>query len=262
MPNPQPVSANELANCSTRPAAIAKLNSYLRDMQQTRLHDSQQVQAMDRQLARIEIAKQQIAYLIGVHEELMKVPIYGHLFVWDWFDLNTDVRDSLAELESAVQSDRKTYLDRSNNLVQRTIILQGNIDLLQQCLGGTWEGDGNPVSLVRHEEPRLRVPEDSDCLITTIRNGVHMRIAAGSDRVVTEASVWLHFDQTDQPPGCSNLGVPQPISANLAFGGRILPHDSEATITGNTVHAIMYYPHPPSKPPEESARVQREYLGG
>jgi hypothetical protein len=139
----QPVSAAELADCKTRAGAVAKLTSYLNDLRSSRQATQESLRSLDHQLTRIAQGRRALEYLINVHEQLIKVPIYGDLFVLNWVDLNTSVSDSFGELESAFRAQRQKYFTNDRALGLRIGNLQSNISLFTPCVSsGTFVGTG------------------------------------------------------------------------------------------------------------------------
>jgi hypothetical protein len=94
----------------------------------------QSVQQIDQQIKRTAEAGKHLDYLIGVHEKLMKVPIYGSMFDMDWLDLNTSVSGSLNELDSAYKKQKERYSTNLSRLGTEIANLQSNINLISPCL--------------------------------------------------------------------------------------------------------------------------------
>jgi hypothetical protein len=70
-------------------------------------------------------------FKIEVHEELVSVPIYGSIFQWDWFELNTDVSASLGDLTSALKAQKKKIDEEVGKLSLYIPNLQGNLSQLE-----------------------------------------------------------------------------------------------------------------------------------
>ena len=91
-------SLDELTNCATRDASLAKARGFLKELQEAQLRGQQAVANLDQSLSEADDARKTLKYLIEVYDKLITVPIYNSIFTWDWFELNTNVSSSLGEL--------------------------------------------------------------------------------------------------------------------------------------------------------------------
>ena len=139
-------SFDELKNCDTRQASLTKAKGYLKELKDALERGKTSQADLDLAQKDVDSAKQALKYLIDVHEKLMNVPIYGEIFQWDWFELNTSVSKSLGELQSALSS-RRQRLQNSINLINQYIPnLESNLSLLEKLscsLAAHWKGSAN-----------------------------------------------------------------------------------------------------------------------
>lgn len=142
----------QLRNCDTREESLTKARGYLKELQDARARGQQAVKDLDESLSEADVARAALKYLIEVHEKLIDVPIYGSIFQWDWFELNTDVSASLGDLTSALKAQKKKINDELEKLSSYIPNLQGNLSLLEglSCsLAAHWKGtaSGNGMNL-------------------------------------------------------------------------------------------------------------------
>jgi hypothetical protein len=145
-------SLDEFRNCDTREGSLTKARGYLKELQDARQRGQQGVAALDESLSDADAARDALKYLIDVHEKLITVPIYGSIFQWDWFELNTDVSASLGDLTSALKEQKKKINDELGKLSSYIPNLQGNLSQLEglSCsLAAHWKGaaSGNGMNL-------------------------------------------------------------------------------------------------------------------
>jgi hypothetical protein len=146
------VSLEQLTNCDTREEGLTKIKGYLKELQEARTRGEKAVADLDDSLSDAERSRVALKYLIDVHEKLINVPIYGSIFQWDWFELNTDVSASLGDLTSALKAQKKKINEEIGKLSLYIPNLQGNLSQLEglSCsLVGHWKGtaSGNGMNL-------------------------------------------------------------------------------------------------------------------
>jgi hypothetical protein len=110
------VSVAELTNCSTRQASTATLNGDLVDLKNTEQKGQNELSQLDKQLANIGTATNNLRYLIEVHHKLIDLPVVGGHFALDWIDLDTRVRASLGELETVLGKQHQQLVNNLNLL--------------------------------------------------------------------------------------------------------------------------------------------------
>ena len=192
----EPVTASELANCSTRENAVGKLNSYLTGLKNARLSGQNSIQSLDDELKKVAAAKEGLAYLIRVHEQLIKVPVYGDLFVNSWIDLNTTVGESLGDLNSAYTDLKKRFAENVATLAQQISNLESNISLLTPCTPpGTWSGSGTDASVTINAS--IAPPP---CYQTLSRKNLNVSITVEDGGAVSGGAVKYHESTTYGPP--------------------------------------------------------------
>lgn len=145
-------SLDEFRNCDTREAGLAKARGYLNELRDARTRGEQASAALDSALSEAGTARAALKYLIEVHEKLVNVPVYGSIFQWDWFELNTDVSASLGDLTSALNAQKKKVGEEVGKLAVYISNLQGNLSQLEgmSCsLAAHWKGNaaGNGMNL-------------------------------------------------------------------------------------------------------------------
>lgn len=142
----------QLTNCDTREESLTKAKGYLKELQEARSRGEKAVADLDDSLSDAERSRITLKYLIDVHEKLINVPVYGSIFQWDWFELNTDVSASLGDLTSALKAQKKKINEEIGKLSLYIPNLQGNLSQLEglSCsLVGHWKGtaSGNGMNL-------------------------------------------------------------------------------------------------------------------
>jgi hypothetical protein len=136
-------SFDDFKNCDTRESGLAKARGYLKELQDARQRGGQALTDLDNSLSEADAARAALKYLIDVHEKLVSVPIYGSIFQWDWFELNTDVSASLGDLTSALKAQKKKLDEEVGKLSLYIPNLQGNLSQLEglSCsLAAHWKG--------------------------------------------------------------------------------------------------------------------------
>ena len=137
------ISLDELTNCSTREASVAKLRDFLKELKEAQIRGEKASKDLDNGLSEADKARASLRHLIEAHKKLVGVPIYGSIFIWDWFELETDVSASLADLTTALKSQRKKVTEELAKLSLYVPNLEGNLKLFEplSCyIVGKWEG--------------------------------------------------------------------------------------------------------------------------
>jgi hypothetical protein len=136
-------SLEELHSCKTRDASLAKAQGYLDELQAARERGQTSLATLEGALSDADTARQTLTYLIQVHNKLINVPEYGQIFLWDWFDLNTKVTNSLGALISALNAQKRKISAETAKLDVHIPNLRGNLDALNKLhctVDGTWSG--------------------------------------------------------------------------------------------------------------------------
>jgi hypothetical protein len=144
-------SPSELSDCSTREQSLQKGRGYVAELQAAGNRGRTEVQKLDAALARTAKAREALDYLIKVHDKLIGVPIYGDIFKWDWFTLNTDVLNSLSDLDTALKQNKQKLSTEIAKVKSSETNLQSNLKLIESAsvkcaFVGRWEGAANPPS--------------------------------------------------------------------------------------------------------------------
>jgi len=137
------VSLSDLKSCSTREASINKLRGFLQELKDARKRGDAGLIQLGASLSEADKARVALKYLIDVHEKLASIPVYGSIFAWDWFELNTDVSASLSDLTSALKSQQKKLQGELAKLNLYIPNLEGNLTLFDPAtcsVVGKWEG--------------------------------------------------------------------------------------------------------------------------
>jgi hypothetical protein len=137
------VSVDELKNCATREASLIKLQGFLKELKEGQVRGKAAMTDLERGLSEADKAHEALRYLIEVHKKLVNVPIYGSIFTWDWFELETEVSASLADLTTSLKSQRKKITEELAKLSLYIPNLEGNLTLfdpLSCSIVGKWEG--------------------------------------------------------------------------------------------------------------------------
>lgn len=147
-------SLAELQSCDTRAAAISKAKGMLAELTDAQKRGAASLAALDAGASHAKASREALKYLIDVHAKLVSVPIYGEIFKWDWFALETDVSASLGTFESAVDSQRKKLNAEMAKLATYVSNLSSNVSGLEKLscsIDGRWRGtisaDGESFSI-------------------------------------------------------------------------------------------------------------------
>jgi hypothetical protein len=136
-------SAAELISCRSRAASLAKGEAFAKELAAASKRGTDSIARLDGWLDQVSKAEAALKYLIDVHTKLIKVPIYGSIFTWDWFELNTNVSQSLASLRSALSNQRRQLMAATPILQQRADNLTANIKqigTLSCSMDAHWKG--------------------------------------------------------------------------------------------------------------------------
>jgi hypothetical protein len=141
------VELNDLQSCATREKSLTKIKGFLQELKEAQVRGQNSIIDLDKSLFEADKSREALTYLIKVHEKLVDVPIYGSIFTWDWFELNTSVSTSLGDLTSALKFQRQKIDAELKKLSLYIPNLEGNLTLfdLSQCsIVGRWEGKRIP----------------------------------------------------------------------------------------------------------------------
>jgi hypothetical protein len=223
----EPVTAPELANCSTRGDAVGKLNSYLTGLMNARSSGQKSIQSIDDELERVAAAKKALAYLIQVHTKLVQVPLYGNLFVNSWIDLQTSVGESLGDLGTAYNDLRKRFGDNVATLTKQINNLESNISLFTPCVPpGIWSGSGTDSSVTNNFSA-----QPPFCYQTNQKKNVNVSITIGVGGAVTGGTVTYHSVLSFAPPqACPN---------NFTMEGDAIYNVKSGSSSGETITATF-----------------------
>ena len=139
------VSLAALQDCSQRSDTVARLKGFLGELSGIRNAIAASQSRINEHLQRVGTAKGVLTYLIDVHSKLATdaYPLYGSMFLWDWFELDTSVRKSLGLVDSALNR-QKQHTDATLATIDaRFANLQGNIQTVanMSCPPvGQWSG--------------------------------------------------------------------------------------------------------------------------
>lgn len=197
------ISASELSNCTTRPAALTKLQGYLQGLQSAKQSGDGAVAQLDSQLQQIPTAQQALAYIIRIHEKLMVAPVIGNKFAWDWLDLNTRVSKSLGDYQTALKDQRKRFADDLALLNTRIGNLQANLTALRQLpcspITGGWSGSGGGSTVQFGGGP--------SCAYRVTLSNVQVNASVAQNGQVMGASASATMQEVTVGGGCGNLGT-------------------------------------------------------
>jgi hypothetical protein len=127
------ISATGL-DCSGLPDLVKKAYGYLDALKQAKQRGDDAIVKLNAASVLADSASSALIYLISVHEKLMKVPIYGEIFQWDWLELNTSVSHSLGDFRSALNAQKKKINNELGNLNLYIPNLESNLKLIESIV--------------------------------------------------------------------------------------------------------------------------------
>lgn len=137
------VSATALASCTTRSASLKQLEGYVFALRAAEYTGNKQLSSIDATLNELRASAVAVRYLIEVNAKLVSYPLYGDIFLWNWFDLESRVSKDIGRAESHLETYRKqlkTNVDAARNAADN---LQSNVELLNDAscdITGKWIG--------------------------------------------------------------------------------------------------------------------------
>lgn len=137
------VSATALASCTTRSESLKQLEGYVFALRAAEHAGNKQLSSIDATLKELRASAVAVRYLIEVNAKMVSYPLYGDIFLWDWFDLESRVSKDIGRAESQLEAYRKRLKTNMDAARQAANNLQSNVDLLNNAsceITGKWVG--------------------------------------------------------------------------------------------------------------------------
>jgi len=139
------VSAAELADPNARPAAMARIEAYLNELNVTKDRTVKEAELLRGMIANLESAQADLKALLDFNANLASVPEFGDLFFWNWYDLEHTTRPAVGKAKAALITHLHTLEHEQTKLETYAANLAGNLNDLKAALAditGTWEKQG------------------------------------------------------------------------------------------------------------------------
>jgi hypothetical protein len=137
------VSADELASCATRDAALAKIQRYLDELQAAQSRGVEARALLDAKIAGADAAARCVDETLELYAKLSVLPDFGTTFAWNWLDLDQVVRPAIMRWRSALGKQREAVERELGKLALYIPNLTANLAALRQLrcsIDGTWRG--------------------------------------------------------------------------------------------------------------------------
>lgn len=148
-PQPYALSLDELRNCYDKEENFDKLKGFAAELDDAIQRGEQELTKINEQKQQVEKTKEALRYLIDIQPDLISVPIFGELFVWDWFALENNVRPAVNDYASALKKHEDRLVkeltsirQQVSNLTSNTELLESSICLIEGKYTGSFVDDG------------------------------------------------------------------------------------------------------------------------
>jgi hypothetical protein len=122
------ISKERILPCDTRAAEVAHARA-LADALSAALQDSADiVEQLDTIGKQASASSDALVEIQKLYERLIKTPVLGDQFQWDWFELQTKVSHALGNVKASVRTKRREIVQQRVILVQKRSNLLGNLD--------------------------------------------------------------------------------------------------------------------------------------
>ena len=129
IPRDNIVSLNDVLDCKTRQAALAKLNAYFSELQETKNNGQQDLKKINQWLAEVTRSQQILKEIQNDYDKLVLVPTFGDNFKLAWLDVHSRIPRSLNGLRSALQKQKAKFTDDLAKLDTSIANYQSNLQL-------------------------------------------------------------------------------------------------------------------------------------
>jgi hypothetical protein len=124
------VSSNEVLDCNTRPASLAKLNAYFGDLQTVKNNGQNELKKITQWQAEANRSTQILHEIQDDYDKLVLVPIFGPKFQLAWLDVHHRIPISLGHLKQARGAQKNKFTADLARLDTTIQTYQSNLHLL------------------------------------------------------------------------------------------------------------------------------------
>lgn len=125
--------APEQFKCENKAWIIPLLDGYKQKIIKSIVLGNRDIARLDKSLDHAEKMDQLVRECIKIYQKAAALPIYGDIFKWDWYLLESSVRRSVSEYKVELKKHRDKYRKEIDAAEKHSSVLNDNILLITEC---------------------------------------------------------------------------------------------------------------------------------